>query len=47
MKMEGWEDRLHSSFIGEHVLFGGLRLTSIESFACAALLTILLCFAER
>ncbi|KAI0066496.1 hypothetical protein BV25DRAFT_1796898 [Artomyces pyxidatus] len=45
--MDGWEDRLHTSFIGEHVLFTGLRLTSLGSFLSAAVLTIILCSAER
>ncbi|KAI0053460.1 hypothetical protein FA95DRAFT_1481624 [Auriscalpium vulgare] len=45
--MDGWEDRLHSSFLGEHVLFSGLRLTSLGSFLSASFLTILICFAER
>jgi len=47
MQMDGWEDRLHTSFLGEHVLFEGLRLTSFSSFFWAVLLTLLLCFAER
>ncbi|KAA1467814.1 hypothetical protein DENSPDRAFT_813716 [Dentipellis sp. KUC8613] len=45
--MEGWEDRLHISFLGEHVLFTGLRLESFGSFLAAALLTIGICFTER
>jgi len=47
MQMDGWQDRLHSSFLGEHVLFGSLRLNSYSSFLLASLLTIGLCLAER
>lgn len=47
MKMDGWEDYLHTSFFGEHVLFPGLRLTSLGAFICAALLTAALCLLER
>ena len=47
MKMDGWEDYLHTSFYGEHVLFPGLRLTSLGAFICAALLAAALCLLER
>ena len=47
MQMEGWEDYLHTSFYGEHVLFPGLRLTSFGAFIGAALLAAALCLLER
>ncbi|KAI9455908.1 hypothetical protein BJY52DRAFT_614523 [Lactarius psammicola] len=47
MKMDGWEDYLHTSFYGEHVLFPGLRLTSFGAFICAAFLAVALCLLER
>src|SRR6266702_7171426 len=47
MKMDGWEDYLHTSFYGEHVLFPGLRLTSFGTFTCAAFLAAALCLLER
>ena len=48
MKMDGgWADYLHTSFYGEHVLFPGLRLTSVGTFICAALLAAILCLLER
>jgi len=47
MKMDGWADYLHTSFYGEHVLFPGLRLTSLGAFICAALLAAALCLLER
>ena len=47
MQMDGWEDYLHTSFYGEHVLFPGLRLTSFGAFICAALLAAALCLLER
>lgn len=47
MKMDGWEDYLHTSFYGEHVLFPGLRLTSFGAFLCAAFLAAALCLLER
>ena len=47
MKMEGWADYLHTSFYGEHVLFPGLRLTSLGTFISAALLATALCLLER
>lgn len=42
-----WEDRLHITFIGEHVLFPGLRLDSWSHFFWATLLTTVLCLSER
>lgn len=42
-----WEDRLHISFIGEHVLFPGLRLDSWGHFVGASLLTTIFCLCER
>ncbi|EIM92618.1 uncharacterized protein STEHIDRAFT_89777 [Stereum hirsutum FP-91666 SS1] len=42
-----WEDRLHISFIGEHVLFPGLRLDSWGHFVGASLLTTTFCLCER
>ena len=47
MKMDGWADYLHTSFHGEHVLFPGLRLTSLATFICAALIAAALCILER
>ncbi|KAI9444634.1 hypothetical protein H4582DRAFT_832619 [Lactarius indigo] len=47
MKMDGWEDYLHTSFYGEHVLFPGLRLKSLGAFICAAFLAAALCLLER
>ncbi|KAH9033046.1 hypothetical protein EDB84DRAFT_1270378 [Lactarius hengduanensis] len=47
MKMDGWEDYLHTSFYGEHVLFPGLRLNSLGAFICAAFLAAALCLLER
>ena len=45
--MDGWTDRLHFSFLGEHVLFGQLRLKSFGDFLVASLLTALICLSER
>jgi len=45
--MEGWEDFLHFSFLGEHVLFEDLPLNSFINFFWGSLLTVLLCLAER
>ncbi|KAF8274274.1 hypothetical protein EI94DRAFT_1714017 [Lactarius quietus] len=47
MQMDGWEDFLHTSLNGEHVLFPGFRLRSFGAFVCAALLTAALCLLER
>ncbi|KAI0308359.1 hypothetical protein B0F90DRAFT_162270 [Multifurca ochricompacta] len=47
MKMDGWEDHLHTSFYGEHVLFAGLRLTSFGTFISAAILSAAICLIER
>jgi hypothetical protein len=47
MHMDGWEDFLHFSFLGEHVLFEILPLNSITNFFWGSLLTILICLAER
>jgi len=45
--MDGWTDRLHFSFLGEHVLFGQLRLKSFGDFLVASLLTVVICLSER
>jgi len=45
--MDGWQDRLHISFVGEHFLFGALRIDSLSSFLLASLLTICFCLSER
>ncbi|TFK56873.1 hypothetical protein OE88DRAFT_65969 [Heliocybe sulcata] len=47
MKMEGWEDRLHFQYLGEHVLFGSLVLNSFAHFLLASCLTFFLCISER
>ncbi|TDL26342.1 hypothetical protein BD410DRAFT_783373 [Rickenella mellea] len=47
MDMDGWQDRLHFSFLGEHVLFGELRLRSYYSFLVASVLTFAICLFER
>jgi len=47
MKMDGWQDRLHTSFLGEHFLFGSLRLESTWTFLIASLLTVCFCLSER
>ncbi|THH20482.1 hypothetical protein EW146_g869 [Bondarzewia mesenterica] len=47
MAMDGWQDRLHFSFINEHVLFTGLRLDSFASFFLASILTVVICLFER
>lgn len=47
MKMDGWQDHLHFSLLGEHVLFPGLRLESPSHFVVASFLTVLLCLFER
>ncbi|KDQ63076.1 hypothetical protein JAAARDRAFT_29072 [Jaapia argillacea MUCL 33604] len=43
----GWQDRLHLSFLGEHVLLGSLRLDSFWHFIVASLLTFSICLTER
>ncbi|KAH9897684.1 hypothetical protein C8Q73DRAFT_682163 [Cubamyces lactineus] len=43
----GWEDHLHWSFLGEHVLVDGLHLDSGWSFFVACCLTACICFSER
>ncbi|KAI0032149.1 hypothetical protein K488DRAFT_50550 [Vararia minispora EC-137] len=45
--MEGWTDRLHTGFLGEHVLVTELRLTSFGAFCIAALVTLVICIVER
>ncbi|KAI0320073.1 hypothetical protein OF83DRAFT_673976 [Amylostereum chailletii] len=45
--MDGWQDRLHTSFIGQHVLVTGIQLSSFGSFCSAALVTMAICLAER
>ncbi|KIM88931.1 hypothetical protein PILCRDRAFT_813930 [Piloderma croceum F 1598] len=47
MHMDGWEDYLHFSFLGEHVLLESLPLNSFSSFIWGTLLTVSLCLAER
>lgn len=47
MHMDGWEDFLHFSFLGEHVLFKMLPLNSFANFFWGSVLTILICLAER
>jgi len=47
MKMDGWQDRLHISFLGEHFLFGALRIESLSTFILASFLTMCFCFSER
>jgi hypothetical protein len=47
MHMDGWEDYLHFSFLGEHVLLKSLPLNSLSSFIWGTLLTVSLCLAER
>jgi len=47
MHMDGWEDFLHFSFLGEHILLQTLPLNSFANFFWGALLTVLLCLAER
>ncbi|KZV96955.1 hypothetical protein EXIGLDRAFT_833227 [Exidia glandulosa HHB12029] len=44
-----WRDYLHSTPHGEHVLFSSLKLDTSASgtFAAAALLTVVICLAER
>ncbi|KAI8990650.1 hypothetical protein BD414DRAFT_484360 [Trametes punicea] len=43
----GWEDHLHWSFLGEHVLVDGLQLDSGWSFFVASCMTVCICFSER
>ncbi|KAJ4485729.1 copper transporter [Lentinula aciculospora] len=38
---------LHWSFCGTHILFPGLRLTSLGTFTAASLLVIAICLSER
>ncbi|KZT27681.1 hypothetical protein NEOLEDRAFT_1060369 [Neolentinus lepideus HHB14362 ss-1] len=45
--MEGWEDRLHFAYLGEHVLFQSLVLNSFAHFLLASCLTFFLCLTER
>jgi hypothetical protein len=45
--MDGWAEYLHTSFYGEHVLFPGLRLTSLTTFIVAATLSASICLVER
>jgi len=45
--MDGWEDFLHFSFLGEHILLETLPLNSFANFFWGTLLTVLLCLAER
>jgi hypothetical protein len=45
--MDGWEDYLHITFLGEHVLFPSVRLTSFSTFVSAAALSATICLTER
>ncbi|KAI0094386.1 hypothetical protein BDY19DRAFT_16695 [Irpex rosettiformis] len=50
MKMdsgEGWQDHLHFSLLGEHVLFPSLHLDSARRLVEAAVLTVVICATER
>ncbi|KAI0931633.1 hypothetical protein AcW2_000478 [Taiwanofungus camphoratus] len=47
MKMDGWTDHLHFSFLGEHVLFPHLHLDSFRKFTIASLLAVFICATER
>lgn len=47
MHMDGWEDYLHFSFLGEHILVKTLPLNSFANFIWGTLLTVLLCLIER
>ncbi|OCH95730.1 hypothetical protein OBBRIDRAFT_499489 [Obba rivulosa] len=47
MKMDGWQDYLHFSFLGEHILFPSLRLDSSWNFIVASVITIVICSIER
>jgi hypothetical protein len=47
MQMDGWEDYLHITFLGEHVLFPSVRLTSFSTFVSAAALSATICLTER
>lgn len=43
----GWQDHLHFSLLGEHVLFPGLHLDSWWRFIEACVLTVVICVCER
>ncbi|KAJ8585854.1 hypothetical protein M405DRAFT_935787 [Rhizopogon salebrosus TDB-379] len=45
--MDGWVDYLHSSFLGEHILFSSLRLNTFSEFFLGVLLTSVICLLER
>ncbi|KAI0248355.1 hypothetical protein BJV78DRAFT_801419 [Lactifluus subvellereus] len=47
MQMDGWEDYLHTTFLGEHILFPSVRLTSFGTFISAAALSATICLTER
>lgn len=47
MHMDGWEDYLHFSFLGEHILVKTLPLNSFANFIWGTLLTVVLCLIER
>jgi hypothetical protein len=47
MQMAGWEDYLHTNFLGEHILFPSVRLTSFGTFTSAAALCATICLTER
>ncbi|KAG7452221.1 uncharacterized protein BT62DRAFT_290160 [Guyanagaster necrorhizus] len=42
-----WQDFLHWSLKGSHVLFSGIYLDSLVKFLMGSVLTIVVCFAER
>ncbi|GBE77260.1 hypothetical protein SCP_0101330 [Sparassis crispa] len=48
MKMsDAWENHLHLSLLGEHVLFRHLQLDSAWTFILASILTVFICLTER
>jgi len=47
MQMDVWEDYLHSTYLGEHILFPSVRLTSFGTFVSAAALSATICLTER
>ncbi|KAK7465507.1 hypothetical protein VKT23_005482 [Stygiomarasmius scandens] len=47
MGMDNWEDFLHWSFQGSHVLFPVIRLNSLWGFFLASMLAIVICLSER
>ncbi|KZT73297.1 hypothetical protein DAEQUDRAFT_662615 [Daedalea quercina L-15889] len=45
--MDGWQDHLHFTFLGEHVLLPSLHLDSLWKFTVASALSIIICLSER